>query len=142
MQKFAVDIVRYNKAFFPNILALYTDAGWTNYTQNPDMLEKAYQNSLCILCARCDGTIAGVVRAVGDGFSIVYIQDLLVHSAYRRHGIGGVLLETVLSEYPDVYQTILLTDKTDLLVRFYKNHGFLPVETCGCISFCRLRPPR
>ncbi len=68
------------------LLALYADAGWTNYTGRPEMLRAAYQNSLCVLAAYEGGRLAGVVRAVGDGASIVYVQDLLVLTEFLSAG--------------------------------------------------------
>lgn len=36
----------YNEA---EIMALYSSVGWSNYTNNPAMLRKAYKNSLYVL---------------------------------------------------------------------------------------------
>ncbi len=74
------------------ILSLYSSVGWTNYTENPEMLKNAYDNSLLILGAYDGGRLVGVVRAVGDGFSVVFIQDILVFPEYQRRGIGTKLL--------------------------------------------------
>jgi len=141
MEERAVRITEYTESLFPEILALYRDAGWTNYTRNPDMLANAYKNSLRILCAYCGASIAGVVRAVGDGCSILYVQDLLVHSSFQRRGIGGRLLDTLFSEYPNVYQTILLADGSEELSRFYRKCGFQPVGAYGCVAYFRRKLP-
>ena len=64
---------------FEEIFPLYEAVGWTNYTQNPTMLKEAYKNSLHILAAlNEEGKLLGVLRAVGDGASILFIQDILV----------------------------------------------------------------
>jgi len=141
MEERAVRITEYTESLFPEILALYRDAGWTNYTRNPDMLANAYKNSLRILCAYCGASIAGVVRAVGDGCSILYVQDLLVHSSFQRRGIGGRLLDTLFSEYPNVYQTILLADGSEELSRFYRKCGFQPAGAYGCVAYFRRKLP-
>ena len=47
---------------------------------------------------------------VGDGYTILYIQDLLVHPDFARQGIGSRLLLRILGKYESVYQKILLTD--------------------------------
>ena len=74
------------------VLPLYEAVGWTNYTQNPTMLKEAYKNSLHILTAlNEEGKLLGVLRAVGDGASILFIQDILVTPEYQHQGIGTKL---------------------------------------------------
>lgn len=119
------------------ILPLYADAGWVNYTQKPDMLENAYRNSLAILGAYDGETLAGVIRAVGDGHSILYVQDIIVLSAYQRKGVGTMLLKTLLAQYVHVYQKVLLTDNQPKTVAFYKSLGFRAATECGCAAFVR-----
>ncbi len=141
MKKTEVSIIPYDSSLFPEVFALYQDAGWTNYTQSRGMLENAYKNSLRILCAYCGASLAGVVRAVGDGCSILYVQDLLVHSSFQNRGVGSRLLEALLSEYPDVYQTILLADGSESLARFYQKHGLKPVGAHGCVAYFKHKRP-
>ena len=52
----------YNEA---EIMALYSSVGWSNYTNNPAMLRKAYKNSLYVLAAYADGKLAGFNSAAG-----------------------------------------------------------------------------
>ena len=106
------------------VLALYAAVGWTNYTQRPEMLRRAFAGSLCTLCAYDGGRIAGLVRAVGDGASALCVQDLLVLPEYQRRGLGSRLLRELLARYPDVYQTMLLTDDTPEHAAFYEHAGF------------------
>ena len=60
-----------------------------------------------------DDLLIGLARVVGDGYTIIYIQDILVLEAYQRRGLGSQFLEMILSEYQDVRQIILLTDDTE-----------------------------
>ena len=41
------------------------------------------------------GGLAGMGRVISDGVSDGYIQDLVVLPAYRRHGIGQKIVETL-----------------------------------------------
>lgn len=122
---------------FDEIMGLYQSVGWTNYTEHPQMLEEAYRNSLCILGAYGADGLAGVIRAVGDGASILFLQDIIVRPEYQRKGIGTALLKAIVSRYPDVYQTQLLTDNTEKTVAFFKSLGFAPVDTLGCCGFMK-----
>ena len=117
------------------LLPLYAAVGWTNYTARPEMLERAFSGSLCALAARAGGRLAGVVRAVGDGASVLYVQDLLVLPEYQRRGLGGLLLRELLARYPDVYQTVLLTDDTPEHAAFYEHAGFTNAAKYGCGAY-------
>ena len=120
------------------IMNLYTSVGWTNYTDHPQMLEKAYKHSLCTLGAYTDDDrLVGIIRAVGDGASILFIQDIIVLPEFQLRGIGTALLKAIVSRYPDVYQTELMTDNTDKTIAFYKSLGFTPVTEFGCLGFMK-----
>jgi len=45
-----------------------------------------------------------IIRAVGDGRTIVFVQDIIVMPEYQRKGIGTKLLKAVMEKYKDVYQ--------------------------------------
>ena len=118
------------------VLPLYEAVGWTNYTQNPTMLKEAYKNSLHILAAlNEEEKLVGVLRAVGDGASILFIQDILVYPAYQHQGIGTALLQKTLEKYKDVYQIQLATDDSKKTVSFYESNGFTSLTSLNCVSF-------
>ena len=117
------------------ILGLYTSLGWTNYTDNPEMLRNAYLNSLKIYGAYVDDKLIGIIRVVGDGYSVIFIQDLLVHPEFQRKGVGTLLLKKVLCEYDSVYQKHLITEDTEKTILFYKSLGFVDNSGIGCKAF-------
>ena len=117
------------------LISLYDDAGWSNYTNDPQMLKGAYDNSLKIVSAWDKNKLIGVIRVIGDGYSIIYIQDLLVLKEYQCRGIGSKLLDSILEKYKDVYQKVLLTDDKENTVKFYEHHGFSRSEKFGCTAF-------
>ncbi len=117
------------------ILGLYTSVGWTNYTDNPEMLRNAYLNSLKLYGAYVDGKLVGIIRAVGDGFSVLFIQDLLVHPDFQRNGIGTLLLKRMLKEYENVYQMHLITEDSEKTISFYKSLGFTDNGDVNCKAF-------
>ena len=120
------------------ILPLYKSVGWRNYYEHPEMLPKAYAASLCILGAYEGEKLVGILRAVGDGHSILFIQDILVYPEYQHRGIGTALVKAVLEQYPHVYQIELATDNTEKTVSFYKSLGFRPMEEIGCRGFLKM----
>ena len=118
------------------VLPLYEAVGWTNYTQKPEMLEAAYKNSLHIIGAFNDEEkLVGVLRAVGDGASILFIQDILVYPEYQHQGIGTKLLQMILEKYKNVYQIQLATDDSTKTVSFYESNGFTNLTSLNCVSF-------
>ena len=121
---------------FEEIFPLYEAVGWTNYTSNPTMLKNALEHSLFLISARDEeGNLIGFLRAVGDGFSIVYIQDIIVLPEYQRQGIGTQLLRQTLEYFKEVYQMILTTDSELKTLAFYEANGFTALSKYGCTSF-------
>ena len=121
---------------FEEIFPLYEAVGWTNYTSNPTMLKNALEHSLFLISARDEeGNLIGFLRAVGDGFSIVYIQDIIVLPEYQRQGIGTQLLRQTLEYFKEVYQMILTTDSELKTLAFYESNGFTALSKVGCTSF-------
>ena len=116
------------------LLELYGAAGWQAYLE-PGLLREAYSRSLYALGAFDGGRLVGAVRAVGDGCTIILIQDLLVLPEYRRRGIGRLLLNRTLNDFPNVRQRLLLADDTPALNDFYSHTGFVPVAELGCKAY-------
>ena len=119
-----------------DVLPLYEAVGWTNYTTKPEMLKAAFENSLHVLAAfNEEGILVGVLRAVGDGASILFIQDILVTPEYQHQGIGTKLLQQTLEKYKNVYQIQLTTDNSMKKISFYESNGFTSLISLNCVSF-------
>lgn len=131
-------IEEYKRYKEEEILPLYRAAGWQRYAGDPALLARAYDHSLKVLAAYSGGRLAGVIRAVGDGCSILYIQDILVEPALRRQGIGMALLKAMLEAYPQVYQTVLLTDDRPETADFYRAACLERAGDRGCTAFFRM----
>ena len=117
-----------------DILHLYQAVGWTNYTNQPQMLEQALSHSLVIYLALDDDAVVGLIRLIGDGFSSVFVQDLIVLPSYQRQGIGSSLMKEALKDYKDAYQVQLVTEETEKNVGFYHSMGFEILSTYNCIG--------
>ena len=114
------------------VLHLYQAVGWTNYTHQPEMLEQALSHSLVIYVALDGDAVVGLIRLVGDGFSSVFVQDLIVLPSYQRQGIGSTLMKESLGDYKDAYQVQLATDQTEKTLGFYRSLGFETLSTYDC----------
>lgn len=122
------------------ILPLYTSVGWTAYTEKPDTLRQGFEHSLLTLAAYENGQLLGLVRTVGDGCTIVFVQDILVFPEHQRRGIGTALLQAVLERFSRVRQVELATDHTPKTIAFYKSLGFWELSEMGCCGFMLLLP--
>lgn len=120
-------------------LPLYESVGWVNYTKNPDMLELSLRHSLAVLSFRSEGKLLGLLRAVGDGHSVLYVQDLLVLPEVQRMGIGKALVKELDKLYPNVYQKVLMTDDTPENARFYEGCGFLSASGMRCAAYVQFK---
>ena len=132
-----MEIKEYKEYKEDEIKRLYTEVGWSAYTENMQTLEQGYKNSLLVLAAYQNEELLGIIRVVGDGFTIVFVQDILVFPQKQRQGVGTALLKAVLAKYPDVRQIELITDNTPKTVAFYKSLGFYEFSEIGCCGFMR-----
>lgn len=83
--------------------------------------------------------LMGILRAVGDGYTVVFVQDILVFPEHQRKGVGSALLQAVLDRYSHVRQIELATDNTEKTVAFYKSMGFREMSEIGCCAFMKAR---
>lgn len=132
-----MEIKEYKDYKEAEILRLYTEVGWTAYTEDMTALRQGYEHSLLVLAAYENDELLGIIRVVGDSFTIVFVQDILVFPKKQRQGVGTALLQAVLDRYSDVRQIELTTDNTPKTVAFYKSLGFSAFEEIGCCGFIR-----
>ena len=111
-----------------DLLALYSSVGWTNYTNNPTMLEEAVKASLWQLAVYDKEELVAYIRLVGDRHSVLLVQDLLVRPDYQHQGIGKKLLEEALATFPNVYQRLLVTERSEKNLSFYQSLGFVELS--------------
>ena len=120
------------------ILNLYSSVGWTAYTNHPETLRNGFDNSLLTLAAYDGDQLLGIIRAVGDGYTVVFVQDILVFPEHQRKGIGSALLQAVLDRYSHVRQILLATDNTPKTIGFYRSMGFRELSEIGCCGFMKI----
>ncbi|MDD3885293.1 MAG: GNAT family N-acetyltransferase [Victivallaceae bacterium] len=74
---------------------LYRTAGWIGENEPAAFIGGAVSGSTVFAVAEDDGVIVGMARAISDGVSDAYIQDVAVLPSYRHRGIGGHLVRLV-----------------------------------------------
>lgn len=133
-----MEIKEYKNYNRTEIINLYTSVGWTAYTDDPEVLRRGFENSMLILAAYEGEKLLGIIRTVGDGATIVFVQDILVFPEHQRKGIGSALLQAVLDRYSYVRQIELATDNTEKTIAFYKAMGFKEMSEIGCCGFMKV----
>ncbi|WP_261384320.1 GNAT family N-acetyltransferase [Planococcus sp. CPCC 101016] len=121
-----------------NLIALYEDVGWYAYTKDINQLEQALLNSLYVLSAWEEENLVGLIRVVGDGLTILYIQDILVLNRHQNQGIATELLNQVLEKFEEVRQKVLLTEEASNVRHFYEKHGFHSCDRGTLVAFAKL----
>ena len=116
---------------------LYNDVGWIAYTKDMERLRQAIENSLTVLSAWDGEKLVGLVRVVGDGLTIIYIQDILVLNAYQNQGIATELMKHILEQYEDVRQKVLLTEEAPDVRHFYEKNGFTSCDQGNVVAFAK-----
>lgn len=132
-----MEIREYTEYNEKEIVRLYTEVGWTAYTDNLSILRRGFENSLLVLGAFENNELIGIIRVVGDGFTIVFVQDILVFPSQQRKGVGTVLLQEILDLYKNVRQIELATDSTPQTIDFYKSMGFSEFSELACCGFMK-----
>lgn len=111
---------------------LYEDAAWTAYTRDLPALQRAVRASWRVFTAWEGEELLGLLRAVGDGETICYLQDLLVRSDRQCEGIATSLLEKLFADLQSIRQVVLMTDAGDAeVLAWYARRGFMPFEAQG-----------
>lgn len=107
---------------------LYDSVGWGAYTSDMESLFAGLENSTHLVTAWDENKLVGLARVISDRFTIVYLQDVLVHPDYQRQGIATELMERVFRPFNHVRQQVLLTDDRDDQYAFYTKLGFTEIR--------------
>ncbi len=117
---------------------LYNDVQWFAYTIDIELLQQALLQSLEVISAWNGERLVGLIRVIGDGLTIIYIQDILVLNSYQNQGVATHLLQEVLKKYKDVRQKVLLTEEAPEVKNFYEKNGFQSCDQGSLVAFAKL----
>lgn len=130
-------IIEYSQYRASEVVPLYASVGWTAYSDEPETLRRGFERSLLTLAAYEGKTLVGLVRAVGDGETVVLVQDLLVCPQYQRRGVGTALMRALMARFAGVRRLQLVTDETERTTAFYHSLGLREISSLGCRAFMR-----
>lgn len=107
------------------IIALYRMEGWwTEEPYGPEHVVRIVAGSHCFVIATIEDQIIGMGRAISDGTSDAYLQDVTVKQDYRGRKIGKKIVTALVSRLNrDGLEWIGLIAERDSH-DFYKRLGF------------------
>lgn len=117
---------------------LYNDVEWYAYTQDLEGLQQAIEQSLEVVSAWDGEELIGLIRIVGDGLTIIYIQDILVLNAYQNQGIATQLIQQIMEKYKNVRQKVLLTEEALDVRHFYEKNDFHSCDKGALVAFAKM----
>jgi spermidine synthase len=114
-------------ANIPELIKLYKEGNWWvagNDETDPQFIQKIVEGSFCFAIAIYEGEIVGMGRAISDGVSDSYIQDVVVMKKYRGQGIGVKIMDAIVEylQNKNVRWIALIAEPG--AVSFYERYGF------------------
>ncbi len=109
---------------------LYRQAGWwSDELDTLERLERIISGSCCFLIAENTASeILGMGRAICDGVSDAYLQDITVKSDVRRRGVASQIVETLVRHMESIgiaWIGLIAKAGTD---GFYGHFGFSEIH--------------
>src|SRR5690606_36630128 len=101
-------------------------------------LQAGLTNSDLVISAWMDSKLIGLVRALTDGQTIAYIQDILVRPEYHKQVLGSHLMRQILAMLEGIRQIVLMTDSGEEnapLHDWYRSFAFKSYNALGTIGF-------
>jgi GNAT superfamily N-acetyltransferase len=112
------------------IVALYQAGGW--WDESPAAraaIPKMIRGSFCLMGARdSSGRLVGMGRAISDGCSDAYIQDVVVLKELRGKGIGAEIIRRLTDHCLQHGVTWIGLIAEPGVNPFYERLGFFPME--------------
>ena len=121
---------------------LYDAVGWISYTNRTSDLSEILEQSQIVYSAWSGETLVGLIRTVGDGLTIQYVQDFLVMPEFQKQGIGKELFTYVLKNSEHIRQFVLMTDNSDdnqEIIKIYEKLGLKRFSDTGVCGLWRMK---
>ncbi len=116
---------------------LYQQAGWLEPSDHVDIVKLIVSNTYAFAIVRDDSNIVAMGRAISDGVSDAYIQDVYVDQNYRKRGLGKLIINTLLEHLQKnniMWIGLIGNPGTE---DFYRPLGFEPMADYMPIKYSR-----
>ncbi|MBI4351865.1 MAG: GNAT family N-acetyltransferase [Elusimicrobia bacterium] len=126
-------IIRFVKkpdpATLKGIITLYRAHGWWKPADRPALLRKIIKGSHCFAVALRGGRVIGIGRAISDGASDAYIQDMAVLESERGSGAGSAILKALVKRLRKDGVNWVALIAQDNSEYFYRKSGFRTLKS-------------
>jgi GNAT superfamily N-acetyltransferase len=111
------------------IVEIYNSIGWGgNYSRGE--INAMYAGRYHAIL-QSSGTVAGIVRAFGDDYSVTWLAELAVHRDFQGKGLGSILMREFLNSHG---HTAIYADVLPGQEGFFAKFGILPRSTLTACS--------
>ena len=107
-----------------SVVGLYKDAGWWEEGWQADVIPAMVRNSFRFAALFDGDVLVGMGRAISDGVSDAYIQDIIVRSDLRGSGWGSKIVSLLVDELRAVGVDWIGLIGAPGTRRFYEKLGF------------------
>ena len=117
------------------ILLYQAENWWEPIEDEAGFIRRLIAGSHCFAIATLDNEIVGMGRAISDGVSDAYIQDITVKSSQRGKDLGSGIIRKIVDRLNDdgIHWIGLISEKDSHL--FYEKLGFQ--EMAGAIPMLK-----
>ncbi len=119
---------------------LFRETKWNEYERTSmSVVQRSLSHSMDIITAWDGDELVGLLRCVGDYYTILYVQDIVVKSTHRRQGIGREMLTRLLSRYPTIKNRVVIADNTPEIAEFCHSCGFTEATSFGRRAYVQIQ---
>lgn len=113
------------------LVDLYRAGGWWKEWWDPSHIRVLIRSTFLFVVAvhRISGRTVGMGRAISDGVSDAYIQDLVVLPDYRGQGVGKAILKRLVEVCTSRGIAWIALVAEPGTQEFYEDAGFSPMES-------------
>jgi predicted GNAT family N-acyltransferase len=103
------------------VQALFSQTSWASERKNHEV-GKLLNSMTEFVTIRKNTKLIGFGRAISDGVYRAPLEDIVVDELYRKQGLGGLIIENLLTQLTEIEEVYLNTGAD--LEGFYTKYGF------------------
>ncbi|MEW5734092.1 MAG: GNAT family N-acetyltransferase [Thermodesulfobacteriota bacterium] len=120
-----------------DIRRLYQGQGWWEPGDEAASIPRIIRGSHCFAVARMNGKIVGMGRAISDGASDAYIQDVVVEPGFRNERLGSRIIQAIVDRLSADRVGWIALVAEEGSQPFYERLGFRPMKGCVPMRYAR-----
>lgn len=123
---------REEKVDSQEVIEVFCSSGLRRPVDQPERISRMFKSANLTICARDNGKLVGIARALTDFSFCCYLSDLAVRKEYQGLGIGKELVRQIQEEIGE--ETMLLLLSAPEADSYYPHIGFQKVNNAWQIT--------